>query len=46
MERLVQGVMEGHLEPVIDCIMPLEEAVAAHQRLHDGKNIGKVLFSM
>tara|TARA_B100000900_G_scaffold410701_1_gene429004 strand:+ start:1210 stop:2226 length:1017 start_codon:yes stop_codon:yes gene_type:complete len=46
MERLVQGVMEGRLDPVIDCVMPLEEVVAAHQRLHDGKNVGKVLLSM
>lgn len=46
MERLVQGVKEGHLDPVIDAVMPLEEAAAAHHHLHDGKNIGKVLFSM
>ena len=46
MERLVQGVKEGHLDPVIDGVMPLEEAAAAHHHLHDGKNIGKVLFSM
>jgi len=46
MERLVQGVMEGHLDPVIDSVIPLEEAAAAHRRLHDGKNIGKVLLSM
>lgn len=46
MERLVQGVVEGHLDPVIDGVMPLEEVVAAHHRLHDGKNVGKVLLSM
>lgn len=46
MERLVTGVMEGHLDPVIDSIVPLEDAVEAHRRLHDGKNIGKVLLSM
>jgi NADPH:quinone reductase-like Zn-dependent oxidoreductase len=46
MERLVQGVVEGHLDPVIDCVMPLEEAATAHHHLHDGKNIGKVLLSM
>lgn len=46
MERLVEGVMEGHLDPVIDSVVPLEEAVEAHRRLHDGKNIGKVLLSM
>jgi len=38
--------MGGQLDPVIDCVMPLEEAAAAHHHLHDGKNIGKVLFSM
>ena len=46
MGRLIQGVAEGYLDPVIDSIFPLEEAVAAHHHLHDGKNVGKVLFSM
>ena len=26
--------------------LPLEEAVAAHHHMHDGKNVGKVLLSM
>ena len=46
MERLVQGVAEGHLDPVIDRVFPIEQAAAAHRHMHDGKNIGKVLFSM
>ena len=46
MDRLIRGVTEGHLDPVIDSIFPLEEAVAAHHHMHDGKNIGKVLLSM
>ena len=46
MNRLVQGVAEGHLDPVIDSVFPLDEAVAAHHHMHDGKNVGKVLFSM
>ena len=46
MERLVQGVAEGHLDPVIDSVFALEEAVAAHHHMHDGKNVGKVLLSM
>ena len=46
MERLVQGVMEGHLDPVIDSVFPLEETVRAHHRLHNGENVGKVLLSM
>ena len=46
MERLVQGVAEGHLDPVIDRVFPIEQAAAAHRHMHDGKNVGKVLFSM
>ena len=46
MERLVEGVAEGHLDPVIDRVFPIEQAAAAHRHMHDGKNIGKVLFSM
>ena len=46
MERLVQGVAEGHLVPVIDRVFPIEQAPAAHQHMHDGNNVGKVLFSM
>jgi len=44
-ERLLHGVVEGHLDPVIDRTFPVEEAVMAHQRLHDGANVGKVLLS-
>lgn len=46
MERLVEGVAEGHLDPVIDRVFPIEQAAAAHRHMHDGKNVGKVLFSM
>ncbi len=44
-ERLLHGVVEGHLDPVIDRTFPVEEAAMAHQHLHDGANVGKVLLS-
>ncbi len=44
-ERLLHGVAEGHIDPVIDRIFPVEEAAEAHQHLHDGANVGKVLLS-
>lgn len=44
-QRLMQGVSEGHLDPVLDRIFPMADAAAAHQHLHDGANVGKVLLS-
>jgi len=37
---------EGKIKPVIGKTFPLEEAAAAHQYIHDRKNIGKVLLSV
>jgi NADPH:quinone reductase-like Zn-dependent oxidoreductase len=36
----------GAIDPVIDRSFPLAEAAAAHEFLHDHKNIGKVLLDM
>ena len=35
---------EGVVKPVIDSTFPFAEAAAAHQRIHDRKNVGKVLL--
>ena len=44
-ERLMTSMVAGTLpRPTIDSVFPIEEAAAAHQHLHDRKNIGKVLL--
>ena len=45
LERILQGIQEGALSPVIDSVFPVEEVATAHQYLHDAKNVGKVLLS-
>ena len=37
---------EGKIKPVIGKTFPLEEGAAAHQYIHDRKNIGKVILSV
>ncbi|HUA00927.1 MAG TPA: medium chain dehydrogenase/reductase family protein [Candidatus Aquilonibacter sp.] len=37
---------DGKIKPVIGKTFPLEEAAAAHQYIHDRKNIGKVILSV
>jgi NADPH:quinone reductase-like Zn-dependent oxidoreductase len=44
LERIITGIQEGHLSPVIDRIFDATEVQAAHQHIHDAKNIGKVLL--
>jgi NADPH:quinone reductase-like Zn-dependent oxidoreductase len=44
LERIMEGVLTGALKPVIDSIFDVEDVSKAHQYLHDGKNIGKVLL--
>ena len=46
LEHIIEGLVEGALEPVIDSILPLAEAAEAHAHLHSGANVGKVLLSM
>jgi NADPH2:quinone reductase len=36
----------GKIKPVISKIFPLDQAAAAHQYIHDRKNIGKVILSV
>ena len=44
LQRIMQGVLEGSLKPVIDSVFDVEDIAKAHQHIHDGKNIGKVLL--
>jgi NADPH:quinone reductase-like Zn-dependent oxidoreductase len=44
LNRILQGVNEGHLSPIIDSIFDVEDVAKAHQHIHDGKNTGKVLL--
>ena len=45
LNRIVEGINQGVLDPVIDSVFPVEDAAKAHQHIHDAKNIGKVLLS-
>jgi NADPH:quinone reductase-like Zn-dependent oxidoreductase len=44
LQRILEGVKAGVLDPVIDSIFAVEDAAKAHQHIHDAKNIGKVLL--
>lgn len=44
LQNILKGIESGHLNPVIDSIFDAEDAAKAHQHIHDGKNIGKVLL--
>ena len=42
--KIMEGIKLGHLKPVIDSVFDAEDVAAAHQYIHDAKNIGKVLL--
>ncbi len=44
LHRIMEGVQQGHLKPVIDSVFDAKDVSKAHQHLHDAKNIGKVLL--
>ena len=44
LKRIVDGIQDGHLDPVVDRVFKAEDVREAHQYIHDGKNIGKVLL--
>ena len=44
MENILKGIREGVLKPIIDSIYHARDVASAHQHIHDGKNIGKVLL--
>jgi NADPH:quinone reductase-like Zn-dependent oxidoreductase len=44
MQNILKGIKEGALTPIIDSIYDAKDVASAHQHIHDGKNIGKVLL--
>jgi len=46
MDDIFKMYGEGKIKPVIAKTFPLEQASAAHQFIHDRKNIGKVILSV
>jgi NADPH:quinone reductase-like Zn-dependent oxidoreductase len=46
LEELGRMYEAGKLKPVIAKTFPLDQAAAAHQFIHDRKNIGKVILSV
>ena len=44
LQRILEGIKVGALDPVIDSIFAVEDAAKAHQHIHDAKNVGKVLL--
>lgn len=44
LREVVDLAIGGELVPVIDTVLPLEDAAAAHHRLQDRANIGKIVL--
>jgi NADPH2:quinone reductase len=44
LDRIIEGIKLGKLEPIIDSVFEAENVSEAHQYIHDAKNIGKVLL--
>lgn len=42
--QVTPGLAEGALHPVVDSVLPLEQARAAHERLESGVVVGKVIL--
>lgn len=45
-ERWLAAFASGALAPVVDSTFPLAEAGAAHRRMEDGLNVGKIVLTM
>jgi NADPH:quinone reductase-like Zn-dependent oxidoreductase len=43
-EAMLRAAFTGRLRPVIDSVLPLEEAAEGHRRLEAGEQFGKVLL--
>jgi NADPH:quinone reductase-like Zn-dependent oxidoreductase len=42
--EMLRLALRGELVPVIDCVLPLDEARAAHERLERGEQFGKIVL--
>ena len=45
-EACLDLVTNGRARPVIDEVVPLSEARAAHERLEAGDQLGKIVFTI
>jgi len=45
LHEVLKHVFSGRLKPVIDCSFPLSEARAAHERLENGEQFGKIVLN-
>jgi putative PIG3 family NAD(P)H quinone oxidoreductase len=45
-DRFLPRLAAGELEPVIDCVFPINEAEAAHAHVKENRNIGKVILEI
>ncbi|MFM2480322.1 NAD(P)H-quinone oxidoreductase [Celerinatantimonas sp. YJH-8] len=45
-QRWLAHFGEAGLNPIIDSVFPLKDACAAHQRMEDGLNVGKIILTM
>jgi NADPH:quinone reductase-like Zn-dependent oxidoreductase len=43
-EACLELVTSGRARPVVDEVLPLAEARAAHERLEAGEQLGKIVF--
>jgi NADPH2:quinone reductase len=44
-QRVWPWLEHGAVRPVIDCVMPLSEARAAHELMESGRHMGKIVLS-
>jgi putative PIG3 family NAD(P)H quinone oxidoreductase len=44
-KEVLPGFETGRLTPVVDCVLPADEARAAHRILEENKNFGKILLA-
>lgn len=44
-EAVLRVVARGEIEPIIDCVLPLDQARQAHERLEAGRQFGKVVLT-
>jgi NADPH:quinone reductase-like Zn-dependent oxidoreductase len=45
LHAVLKHVFAGRLKPVVDKTYPLREAAAAHQRMEEGKQFGKIVLN-
>jgi NADPH:quinone reductase-like Zn-dependent oxidoreductase len=45
-EGAYELVKSGRVRPVVDTVLPLEDARIGHERLEAGEQFGKIVFSV